>query len=123
MIATIDRRYSDMDIIIRELEQIEAWEKNAVGSLLDPLALASTARLQQKVAEDLQRKAQAEAIRKDELELLDAVGISVTAMLAQLMEAQKTGTRRGRGSPCECVDERTTPSATTEAGYWQRHPS
>jgi serine/threonine protein kinase len=89
MVAQLNSRYQDMGLVIGELEQIENWEKNAAGSLLDEHALQSAARLQQRITGELQRKADAQAIRKSEQELTNAVAISATQWLVQQMEAQK----------------------------------
>jgi serine/threonine protein kinase len=89
MIAPLNSRYKDMSVVIGELEQVEIWERNAAGSLLDEVALQSAARLQQRITEELQQKADAEAVRKSEQDLTNTVAISATEWLAQQMEAQK----------------------------------
>jgi serine/threonine protein kinase len=89
MIVLPNSRYQDMSVVIGELERIENWEKNAVGSLLDERAMQSVARMQQRIANDLQRKADAEVVRKSEQELANTVCISASEWLAQQMEAQK----------------------------------
>ena len=89
MIAPLNSRYTEMSVVIRELEQIDLWERNAAGSLLDEFALQSTARLQQRITEALQQKADAEATRRSEQNLTNTVSISVTEWLVQQMEAQK----------------------------------
>jgi serine/threonine protein kinase len=89
MIAPLNSRYKDMNVVIGELEQIERWEMNVAGSLLDEVALQSAARLQQRITGELQRKADAEAVRKTEQELTGTVVVSATEWLAKQMEAQK----------------------------------
>jgi serine/threonine protein kinase len=89
MIAPLTNRYGDMNVVIGELEQVENWERNAAGSLLDEVALQSTARLQQRIIGELQQKADAEAVRKSEQNLINTVAISTTEWLAKEMEAQK----------------------------------
>jgi serine/threonine protein kinase len=89
MIAQPNSRYQDMSVVIGELEQIKNWEKKAAGNLLDERALQSIARLQQMITGELQRKADAEVVRKSEQELTNPVAISATEWLAQQMEAQK----------------------------------
>jgi serine/threonine protein kinase len=89
MIAPLNRRYKEMSVVIRELEQVEVWERNAPGSLLDEFALQSAAQLQQRIAGELQQKADAEAIRKSEQALTNTVAISAREWLAQQMETQK----------------------------------
>jgi serine/threonine protein kinase len=95
MIVLLDNRYRNMSVVIAELEQVENWERNAVGSLLDEFALQSTARLQQRIVGELQQKADADAVRKSEQNLLNTVAISVTEWLAQQMEAQKPALSAG----------------------------
>jgi serine/threonine protein kinase len=89
MITQLDVRYQDMSVVIEELEQIERWEKSAVGSLLDEHALQSAARVQQRVTGELQRKADAEVVRTSEQDLTSKVAISATEWLARQMQAQK----------------------------------
>jgi serine/threonine protein kinase len=89
MIAPLNSRYTDMSVVIRELQQIEMWERNAAGSLLDEFALQSAARLQQRITEELQQKADAEATRRSEQNLTNTVAISAMEWLVQQMEAQK----------------------------------
>jgi serine/threonine protein kinase len=89
MIVQLNSRYQDMSVVIGELEQIENWEKNAAGSLLDEHALQSAARLQQRITVELREKADAEVVRKSEQDLTNTVTISATEWLAQQMEAQK----------------------------------
>jgi serine/threonine protein kinase len=89
MIAPLNSRYPNMSLVIQELEQIENWEKNAAGSLLDEHALQAAARVQQRIAGELQRKADAEVVRKSEQELTNTVAVSARDWLAQQMEAQK----------------------------------
>ena len=57
MIAPIATRYKDMTQVLTELAQIENWEQNAVGGLLDTRGLEATGKLQQRMAEELQRQA------------------------------------------------------------------
>jgi serine/threonine protein kinase len=97
MIARLDGRYQDMSLVIRELEQIESWEMRATGSLLDEHAMQSAARLQQRIAAELQRKADAAAVRKSEQELTTAVANSARDWLAQQMEAHKPMLGAGGG--------------------------
>jgi serine/threonine protein kinase len=89
MIAQLNSRYQNMSVVIGELEQIENWEKNAAGSLLDERALQSAARLQQIITGELQRKVDAQVVRKGEQDLTNTVAISATEWLAHQMEAQK----------------------------------
>jgi serine/threonine protein kinase len=89
IVTTLEQRYPEIGRVIAELEQIEAWEQTAVKSLLDPQALASIARLQQSGATELQRQADAKAVRKSELELSNEVVISVRDWLAQQLHGQK----------------------------------
>jgi serine/threonine protein kinase len=89
MIAPLNGRYQDMNFVVAELEQITNWEKNAAGSLLDEHALQSAAGLQQRIAGELRRKADAEVVRKSEQDLMNTVAISATEWLAKQMEAQK----------------------------------
>jgi serine/threonine protein kinase len=95
MIAPLDQRYSEIKRVITDLEQIEAWEQSAVKSLLDPQALASTARLQHRVSSELQRQADAKAIRKSELELSNEVIKSVSIWLAQQLAGQTAALNAG----------------------------
>jgi serine/threonine protein kinase len=95
MIAPLNSRYNDMTDVIGELEQVESWERNAPRSLLDEVALQSAARLQQRITEELQQKADAEAIRKSEQELTNVVAIDAREWLAQQMKAQKAALGAG----------------------------
>jgi serine/threonine protein kinase len=95
MIASLDQRYGEIGRVITDLQQIEAWEQSAVTSLLDPQALASTARLQQRVSSELQQRADAKAVRQSELELLNEVAISVRDWLAQQLQGQTAALNAG----------------------------
>ena len=106
MIAPLNSRYQNMVPVIREMEQIESWEKNAAGSLLDEYALQSVARLQQRIAREIQRKADAEVVRKSEQELTKTVMIGVRDWLTQQMEAQKPILDAGGAMAVDvCVNE------------------
>ena len=89
MIAPLDRRYSDMEPVMRELRQIEQWERNAVGGLLDQHAIAATHQLQRRVAGEIERQANFETVRNDEVRLLHSVAESVVDWLAGVLEVQK----------------------------------
>ena len=95
MITAAESRYLKMDSIIRELEQIENWERSAPGSLLDEHALRSTMQLQQRIAGELERKTSAEAVRRNEQDLINAVAMSATSWLAQQLEAQRSALSAG----------------------------
>lgn len=88
MIIQLDRRYTEVGRVISDLQNIEEWEQSAVKSLLDPQALASTARLQQRVSTELQQQANAKAVRQTELELSNEVLQSIRDWLAQQMQGQ-----------------------------------
>jgi hypothetical protein len=52
--------------VIAELEEIDNWEKNAAGSLLDEHGEQATGRIQQRITDALQRKADNDAVRQKE---------------------------------------------------------
>jgi hypothetical protein len=89
MIAPLDRRYRDMEPVIRELRQIEQWERNAVGVLLDDRAIAATQQLQRDVAAEIERQANFETVRNGEIQLLYSVAESVIDWLGGVLEAQR----------------------------------
>jgi tRNA A-37 threonylcarbamoyl transferase component Bud32 len=89
MIAEPESRYADMAPVIAELEEIDNWEKNAAGSLLDEHGEQATGRIQQRITDALQQKADNEAVRQKERDLLNNVSESAAEWLAEAMEAQK----------------------------------
>jgi serine/threonine protein kinase len=56
MITERENRYADMASVIAELEEIDNWEKNAAGSLLDEHGQQATGRIQQRITDALQQK-------------------------------------------------------------------
>jgi len=88
MIAQAASRYQSMNLVIGELQGIANWEKTAPASLLDEHALQSVARIQTQVADQLDQKVNAEALRKAEQDLTHAVSISATDFLQQTMKSQ-----------------------------------
>jgi serine/threonine protein kinase len=91
-----ESRYADMAPVIAELEEIDNWERNAAGSLLDEHGEQATGRIQQRITDALQQKADNEAVRQKERDLLNSVSESTTEWLAEAMEAQKV--QLGAGS-------------------------
>ena len=89
MVAPLDRRYRDLDPAMRELRQIEQWEQNAVGVLLDSDALVATQRLQKLAAEEIERKESFQTVREGEQKLLYSVAESVVEWLADVLKVQK----------------------------------
>ena len=89
MVTAAQTRYANMERVITELEQIENWGKGHGESLLDPRALQVAGRMQQKISEALQQKADNEAIRTQERDLLNTVSTSTADWLIQQMQAQK----------------------------------
>jgi serine/threonine protein kinase len=95
MITPQESRYADMVPVIAELEDIANWEKNAAESLLDEHGEQATDRIQQRITEALQQKADNEAVRNKERDLLNSVSESTTEWLAEVMEAQKVKLEAG----------------------------
>jgi serine/threonine protein kinase len=95
MITERESRYASMAPVIAELEEIGNWEKNAAGSLLDEHGEQVTGRIQERITHALRQRADNEAIRQKERDLLNSVSQSATEWLAEAMEAQKV--RLGAG--------------------------
>jgi serine/threonine protein kinase len=95
MITPQESRYADMVPVIAELEEIDKWEKNAAENLLDEHGAQATDRIQQRITEVLQQKADNEAVRNKERDLLNSVSESTTEWLAEVMEAQKVKLEAG----------------------------
>ena len=89
MITEVENRYAGMALVIAELEEIDNWEKNAAGSLLDEHGEQATGRIQQRITDALQQKADNEAVRQKERDLLNSVSDSASEWLAEAMAAQK----------------------------------
>jgi len=89
MITEAGTRYASMDPVITELRQIENWEKETGDSLLDPQALRSAGRMQQKISEAVQERADNAAVRNKERDLLNTVSMSTADWVIQQMQAQK----------------------------------
>ncbi len=89
MIRERESRYADMAPVIAELEEIDNWERNAAGSLLDEHGEQATGRIQKRITDALQQKADNEAVRQRERDLLNSVSESTTEWLAEVMGAQK----------------------------------
>jgi serine/threonine protein kinase len=87
MIAPIATRYKDMTQVLTELAQIENWEQNAVGGLLDTRGLEATGKLQQRMAEELQRQANFETTRDGEIKRIASVTSSVIGWITAQLEA------------------------------------
>jgi serine/threonine protein kinase len=96
-----ESRYADMAPVIAELEEIDNWEKNAPGSLLDEHGEQATGRIQQRITDALQQKADNEAVRQKERDLLNSVSESTTEWLAEAMEGQKVQLGAGRALAVE----------------------
>jgi serine/threonine protein kinase len=72
MIAERESRHADMAPVIAELEEIDNWEKNAAESLLDEHGIQATGRIQQRITDALRQKADNEAVRQKERDLLNS---------------------------------------------------
>jgi len=101
MITERESRYADMAPVIAELEEIDNWEKNTAGSLLDEHGEQATGRIQQRITDALQQKADNEAVRQKERDFLNRVSKSTTEWLAEVMEAQKVQLGAGRALAVE----------------------
>jgi hypothetical protein len=66
MIAERESRFADLAPVLAELEEIDNWEKNAAGSLLDEHGEQAVGRIQQRITDALQQKADNEAVRQKE---------------------------------------------------------
>jgi len=95
MITPQESRYADMIPVIAGLEEIDNWEKNATRTLLDEHGAEATDRIQQRITEALQQKADNEAVRNKERDLLNSVSESTTEWLAEVVEAQKVQLEAG----------------------------
>ena len=71
MITQSEGRYADMVPVIAELEDIANWEKNAAESLLDEHGEQAPDRIQQRITEALQQKADNEAVRNKERDSIE----------------------------------------------------
>jgi serine/threonine protein kinase len=89
MIVRLDNRYQDMQFVIRDLEQIEHWEKSIAGGLLDAKGLEATARLQKRAAEEMERQVTFKATREGDLKLLNTAKESVMNWVELQLEAVK----------------------------------
>jgi serine/threonine protein kinase len=89
MVAPLATRYAAMDIVIREIEQIENWEQTAASGLLDTRGLAATGKLQKRMAEEMQRKAAFEDTRAHDIEYIQNVSTSVSAWLFTQLDATR----------------------------------
>jgi serine/threonine protein kinase len=95
MIALKENRYTEMGNVVRELEQIENWEQRAAGGLLNPKGLAATARLQKRMAEEMERQETFETVREGELKRIASVKSSILAWMADQLEATKVQLEAG----------------------------
>jgi serine/threonine protein kinase len=95
MITPPESRYADMIPVIAALEEIDNWEKNAAQTLLDEHGAQATDRIQQRIAEALRQKADNEAVRNKERDLLNSVSESTIEWLAEVVEAQKVQLEAG----------------------------
>jgi Protein kinase domain len=95
MIAQLDWRYRDMEPVIRELRQIEQWERNAVGVLIDDRAITAMQQLQRDVAAEIEWQANFETVRNGEIKLLHSVAESVIDWLGGVLEAQRNAIGAG----------------------------
>ena len=102
MIAERESRHADMAPVIAELEEIDNWEKNAAESLLDEHGIQATGRIQQRITDALRQKADNEAVRQKERDLLNSVSESTTEWLAEAMEAQKAQLGAGKAHTRRC---------------------
>jgi hypothetical protein len=89
MVAPLATRYAAMDIIIREIKQIDNWEQTAASGLLDTRGLAATGKLQKRMAEEMQRKAAFDETRAQDIERIQNVSTSVSAWLFTQLEATR----------------------------------
>jgi hypothetical protein len=95
MIAPIENRYTVMDRVIRELEGIENWEQRVSQGLLNPRGLASTAQLQQRVVEEMQRQESFDKVRQEDITRIAAVTTSVVEWIADQLETTKVSLEAG----------------------------
>jgi Protein kinase domain len=89
MVAPLAARYGAMDVVIREIEQIENWEQTAASGLLDTRGLAATAKLQKRIAEEMQQKAAFDETRAQDIERIQNVSASVSGWLFTQLEATR----------------------------------
>ncbi len=95
MIASKENRYKEMEVVIRELEQIENWEKTIAGGLLNSKGMAATAFLQKRTAEQILHQETFEAVREGEIKRIDSVTSSIVAWISDQLEATKTQLEAG----------------------------
>ncbi len=89
MVAPLATRYTKMDVVIRELEQIADWEQTAISGLLDMRGLAATGQLQKREAEEIQRRLTFDEVRTLDIQRIYNVSASVSAWLVSLLEETK----------------------------------
>jgi serine/threonine protein kinase len=89
MVAPPASRYGAMDIVIREMAQIENWEKTAASGLLDTRGLDATRKLQKRLAEETHRQTAFEETREQDIERIRHVGVSLSEWLFTQLEATR----------------------------------
>jgi serine/threonine protein kinase len=89
MVAPLTARYGGMDVVIRDIEQIENWERTAATGLLDQRGLAAIEGLQKRVAEELHENATFEDARAQDIERIQNVSANVSAWLFAQLEVTR----------------------------------
>jgi hypothetical protein len=110
MIAPVENRYSTMERVIRDLEEVENWEQKVARGLLNSRALESTAQLQRRIADDMQSQDLFEQVRQEDIARIAAVATSVVEWVAQQLEATKVTLETGG---MLAVDVNLGPSGAT----------
>ncbi len=95
MITPIENRYSTMERVSRDLDEIDNWEKKVSQGLLNSRALNSTVQLQQRIAEGMQRQESFDKGRQEDIARIAAVTASVIEWMVQKLEAAKVSLETG----------------------------
>ncbi len=100
MVCPLDRRLKDVDTVIRQLENIEAWEQNARQLPMSAEGLAGIEKLQQKAQETRRVTSENMAAREQERRALVDVKDSFEAWLGG--ELQKAAAHISSGGDLTC---------------------
>jgi serine/threonine protein kinase len=108
MICPLDRRLKDMDTVIRQLENIEAWEHNARLLPISAAGLAGIEHLQRQVQETQRVTSENTAARDQERRTLENVKETFEAWLRAELEKAAAHISNGGLLACE-IGELSTP--------------
>ena len=116
MVCPLDRRLNDMDVVIRKLEAIEAWEQNARLIPISETGLASIERLQNRAQEA--RRISTENLAAREQERSTATRVKDTFEAWLRAELEKTAAIFSNGGELRCeVGELSAGTEAWRAAY------